>query len=408
MEKNLTKILQNFIFKSKIALQISLSLILFTIITLQSSKNLSFKRLYTSLHISDHTNGAPYYSSPTKCDIFSGEWVHDSDAPYYTGETCGYIEEHQNCMKHGRPDTEFMKWRWKPNGCELPVFDPHHFLEIVKDKSMAFVGDSVARNHMQSLLCLLSRVEQPLNISTPSDLYIKRWYYQSYNFTLAMFWSPFLVKTQEDDPNDTSGKKLIGLFLDEPNGLWADQIDGFDFVIMSAGHWFLRPLIYYESGQLVGCRLCENKNVTNYSYSLAYQNAFHTAFRTILARETFRGRVFLRTFSPDHFEGGQWDNGADCIRQKPMKINDTDVKSYILEMNMVQSEVFKEAQTLAQKRGLNFGLLDITRVMLMRPDGHPSKYGRPPHLPHWNDCVHWCLPGAIDTWNQFLLEMLTK
>lgn len=93
-----------------------------------------------------------------KCDIFSGEWVPNPEAPYYTNTTCWAIHEHQNCMKYGRPDTEFMKWRWKPNDCELPIFNPFQFLDIMRGKSMAFIGDSVGRNQMQSLLCLLSRV----------------------------------------------------------------------------------------------------------------------------------------------------------------------------------------------------------------------------------------------------------
>ncbi|RDX57743.1 Protein trichome birefringence-like 19, partial [Mucuna pruriens] len=92
-----------------------------------------------------------------KCDIFSGEWVPNPEAPYYTNTTCWEIHEHQNCIKHGRPDSEFMKWRWKPNECELPIFNPFNFLEIVRGKSMAFVGDSIGRNHMQSMICLLSR-----------------------------------------------------------------------------------------------------------------------------------------------------------------------------------------------------------------------------------------------------------
>ncbi|KAF5175675.1 trichome birefringence-like [Thalictrum thalictroides] len=93
-----------------------------------------------------------------KCDIFTGEWIPNPGAPYYTNTTCWAIHEHQNCMKYGRPDTDFMKWRWKPNDCELPIFDPSQFLELVRGKSLAFVGDSVARNQMQSLICLLSRV----------------------------------------------------------------------------------------------------------------------------------------------------------------------------------------------------------------------------------------------------------
>lgn len=93
------------------------------------------------------------------CNLFSGEWIPNLEGPYYTNMTCNWaIQEHQNCMKFGRQDTEFLKWRWKPDGCELPIFEPDQFLEMVRGKSLAFVGDSVARNHMQSLLCLLSRV----------------------------------------------------------------------------------------------------------------------------------------------------------------------------------------------------------------------------------------------------------
>lgn len=92
------------------------------------------------------------------CDIFSGKWVSYPQGPHYTNSTCWTIQDHQNCMRNGRQDTGYLKWRWKPNGCELPVFDPAEFLKILKGKSLAFVGDSVARNQMQSLLCLLSQV----------------------------------------------------------------------------------------------------------------------------------------------------------------------------------------------------------------------------------------------------------
>lgn len=94
----------------------------------------------------------------TKCNLFEGNWVPNLDMPYYTNETKCVIDNRQNCMKFGRPDSDYMKWRWKPNGCELPLFDAAKFLEFVRGKSMAFVGDSVARNQMQSLICLLTNV----------------------------------------------------------------------------------------------------------------------------------------------------------------------------------------------------------------------------------------------------------
>ena len=126
-----------------------------------SSSSSSFSSQPSSSHVNTPLEDDPIrVEEPTvkKCDIFTGEWIRNPKAPYYTNTTCWAIHEHQNCMKYGRPDLDFMKWRWKPDGCELPIFNPAQFLELMRDKTLAFVGDSVARNHMQSLMCLLSRV----------------------------------------------------------------------------------------------------------------------------------------------------------------------------------------------------------------------------------------------------------
>nr|ACJ85593.1 unknown [Medicago truncatula]AFK40748.1 unknown [Medicago truncatula] len=132
-------------------------------------------------------------TSIKKCDIFTGEWVPNPKGPYYTNKTCWAIHEHQNCMKYGRPDSDYLKWKWKPSGCELPIFNPFQFLEIVRGKSMAFVGDSVGRNQMQSMICLLSRVEWPVVVSHSQNDYFMRWHYPTYNFTMASFWTPHLI-----------------------------------------------------------------------------------------------------------------------------------------------------------------------------------------------------------------------
>jgi hypothetical protein len=108
---------------------------------------------------------------PKGCDIFRGEWVWVPDdaarPPYYTNRSCPLIQEHQNCLKYGRPDLGFLSWRWRPAACELPRFDAAAFLDVVRGRSLAFVGDSLARNHMQSLMCLLSKVT---NYSTSQEI----------------------------------------------------------------------------------------------------------------------------------------------------------------------------------------------------------------------------------------------
>ena len=103
-------------------------------------------------------NGSRSVEIEHVCNVFRGDWVLGSDGPYYTDETNCEIDQRQNCMKFGRPDTEFMRWRWKPDECELPRFNASQFLEAVTGKTMAFIGDSVGRNQMQSLVCLLASV----------------------------------------------------------------------------------------------------------------------------------------------------------------------------------------------------------------------------------------------------------
>lgn len=94
-----------------------------------------------------------------KCNLFAGKWIPDSSGPIYTNNSCGnLIDGHQNCITNGRPDLDFLYWKWKPHDCLLPRFDPRRFLQLMRNKSWAFIGDSIVRNHVESLLCMLYSV----------------------------------------------------------------------------------------------------------------------------------------------------------------------------------------------------------------------------------------------------------
>jgi hypothetical protein len=92
------------------------------------------------------------------CDLSQGKWFFDSSGPLYTNNSCPLITKTQNCQGNGRPDKGYENWRWKPKQCILPRFDARKFLELMRGKTLAFVGDSVARNQMESLLCILWQV----------------------------------------------------------------------------------------------------------------------------------------------------------------------------------------------------------------------------------------------------------
>lgn len=109
-----------------------------------------------------------HYFLEEECDLFNGRWVKEPKGPSYTNESCRTLPELKNCGKYGKEDG-YLYWRWKPDDCELPRFDPKIFLAIVRGKKLAFVGDSLARNHMESILCLLSQVNTHILIQHVSS-----------------------------------------------------------------------------------------------------------------------------------------------------------------------------------------------------------------------------------------------
>jgi hypothetical protein len=84
--------------------------------------------------------------------------VSDPALPQYINDTCSFVQDHQNYMFYGWPDLELFQWFWKSDGFDLPRFNTHRFLEVVINKKIAFLGNSLARNHFQTLLYLLSKV----------------------------------------------------------------------------------------------------------------------------------------------------------------------------------------------------------------------------------------------------------
>ncbi|KAJ4973261.1 hypothetical protein NE237_006435 [Protea cynaroides] len=339
------------------------------------------------------------------CNVFKGEWVPFPEGPYYTNETCGEIYDHQNCLKFGRPDTGFMKWRWKPSDCELKRFNPVWFFKIVRGKTMAFIGDSLARNQMQSLVCLLSHV--PVEATYLPNGKGKRFLYTDYNFTIIFFWSPHLVKTTEDRSKGPVPFPLVNLFVDEFDDAWTTQVHMLDYVIISAAQWFWRPSMFYENGRRIGCFACNNKRVRDLTLFYGYSRAFRTAFRAIYGDKNFNGITFLRTYSPGHFDNGAWNEGGTCTRTKPFRSNEKKLEGHERDFYSTQLQEYRTAESEGMKRGLKFRLLDTTHAMLLRPDGHPGPYGHPPEEHRTiSDCVHWCLPGPTDTWNELLLHLL--
>ncbi|KDP28513.1 hypothetical protein JCGZ_14284 [Jatropha curcas] len=343
-----------------------------------------------------------------ECDLFSGEWIPDPSGPFYTNQSCLQIESHQNCMKNGRPDSGYLYWRWNPQGCDLPRFNPKKFLHLMKNKYWAFIGDSISRNHVQSLLCILSQVDEAIEVYHDEEYKSKIWHFPGHNFTLSVIWAPFLIKAEIfEDLNGVSSSE-IQLHLDQLDNKWTDQYNKFDYAVIAGGKWFLKTAIYHENNNVTGCHYCPGKNLTELGFDHAYRKALQLIF-DFFVRSNHKPWIFFRTTTPDHFENGEWFSGGTCNRTVPFKVGQIDMRDVDTVMRDIELEEFEKANNAT---GGNFKLLDTTRLSLLRPDGHPGPYrqfqpfAEDKNAEVQNDCLHWCLPGPIDSWNDLVMQML--
>ncbi|KAG8663307.1 protein ALTERED XYLOGLUCAN 4 [Manihot esculenta] len=391
---------------------------------------LLFFRLYIYPRLLPHSNpilisSSPFSLSPytsgdaetTPCDYTNGDWVHDNRGPLYNATTCGTIKEGQNCIVHGRPDMGYLYWRWQPKQCKLPRFDSNTFLQLLRNKHLAFVGDSMARNQLESLLCMLATASAPkLVYRDGEDNKFRRWHFDSHNITISLYWSPFLVKGME---KSNAGSNHNKLYLDHVNERWVADMNGFDLLVLSIGHWFLHPAVYYEGDSILGCHYCPGLNHTEIGFYDVLRKALKTTLRTVIQRRGsgFNGNgieVILTTFSPSHFEG-DWDKFGACPKKKPYQEREKSLEGMDAEVRKIEIEEVEAAKLSAmQFDNIRFEALDVTKLSLLRPDGHPGPYMYPFPFANGvtervqNDCVHWCLPGPIDTWNEILLQVIKR
>ncbi|TYI23811.1 hypothetical protein ES332_A06G190500v1 [Gossypium tomentosum] len=156
----------------------------------------------------------------------------------------------------------------------------------------------------------------------------------------------------------------------------------------------------------------ENKEIIKVSTEEAYGMGMRSMLRW--ARKNMdrkKTRVFFTSMSPTHAKGIDWggEPGENCYNQTTM-IEDpnywgSDSRKSVMK---VIGEVFSKS-----KYPITF--LNITQLSNYRKDAHTSIYKKqwnpltPKQLANpssYADCIHWCLPGLQDTWNELLFAKL--
>lgn len=350
------------------------------------------------------------------CDLYHGSWFYDSLGPLYTNNTCPVLTQMQNCQGNGRPDKEYENWRWKPSQCDLPRFDGKKFLELMRGKTLAFIGDSVARNQMESMLCILWQVEVPKNRGNRK---MQRWFFRSTSVMIVRMWSSWLVH-QSTEAIDFAPQGVVKLHLDVPDQDIMEFLPKFDVVVLSSGHWFAKQSVYVLDNKIVGGQLwwpdkSRHMKVNNIE---AFGISVETILSAIVTHPNYTGVAIVRSYSPDHYEGGAWNTGGSCTgKVRPLAAGELVENGFTNIMHEKQVTGFYRAI----KKGSNkskLRLMDITEAFGYRHDGHPGPYrspdpnkitkrgpdGKPPP----QDCLHWCMPGPVDTWNELVLEVIRR
>ncbi|KAL6547355.1 hypothetical protein OROMI_023076 [Orobanche minor] len=338
------------------------------------------------------------------CDIFNGRWVRDDTKPYYPPGSCPFIDRDFDCRSNGRPDTEFVKWRWQPYDCDIPRFNATDFLERLRGKNVVFVGDSLNRNMWESLVCVLRHGVEDKNrvyeISGRHEFKKKGFYafrFEDFNCSVDFVSSPFLVKESSFNGKNASFETLRLDWMDGTTSMYHDA----DVIIFNTGHWWTHEKTsrgegYYQEGNYVHPRL---------KVLEAYKRALVTWARWVDKNiDRNKTEVIFRGYSVTHFRGGPWNSGGECHKETEPIFNETYLAKYPLKMKVLEY-VLKGMKTPVT-------YLNISRLTDYRKDGHPSIY-RPDYQAaqqeiHAQDCSHWCLPGVPDTWNELLYVSLLK
>ena len=239
-------------------------------------------------------------------------------------------------------------------------------------------------------------------------------YYAPHDVNISTYWSPFLVRS-EGHSEDYSMKQQT-VILDAITEPWTADLDAIDVMVISAGHWFLRPAVYYERGVIAGvwARPDVNKTDIDGAYFGVYRTVTRRVLEYVNAKSTRDKLVVVATIAPAHTDSKYGGNHRDaCSRPKPYEEGEAEVGG--VEARLRKAVVEETAAASAQRRrwGLRFEVLDVTRLASMRPDGHPGPFffehayaGREVPETAPNDCLHWCAPGPVDTFNDILMQMV--
>lgn len=277
----------------------------------------------------------------------------------------------------------------------------------MQDKTIAFVGDSLGRQQFQSLMCMATGGEhngEVLDVGKEYDL-VKPpgavrphgWAYRfpQTNTTVVFYWSASLSDLVPFNASDADSQ--VAMHLDRPPAFLRKHLRRFTALVLNTGHHWNRGKLSKNRWvmHVNGTRLDQGSELKKIGKAKRFK--INSIVKWVDSQLGSRPglEAFFRTISPRHFSHGEWDTGGSCDNVVPLLSGGSEV---------VQ-EGSSDALVEGALKGSKVRILDVTALSKLRDEAHISSY-RNDGTPGASDCLHWCLPGIPDSWNELLIAQL--
>ncbi|KAK6266350.1 hypothetical protein QUC31_017187 [Theobroma cacao] len=325
-----------------------------------------------------------------ECDIFHGRWEYDDADPYplYSPHTCPFISNQFDCQSNGRPDQDYIKYRWKPYSCTLPPFNGKRLLQRFGGKRIMFVGDSVGYNQWLSLVCMLHSAVPKAKYLLETKGGLSTLTFPAHNVSVMFSRNDFLV-----DIVDDKNERILKLDSIANGGQIWKNVDVLVFNTWNEG---------LQTGKKQSWDVIEEGNARHKDIDrlAAFEKALNTWAKWVNSTvDPKKTKILFQGVSPDHANSRDWadPNAKNCKGQtRPVAGHNYPGGRHRGEaiLDKVLGRISKSVR-----------LLNVTALSQLRKDGHPSSYGSSKGAV---DCTHWCLPGVPDAWNELLSATLRR